>query len=173
MKPLLAFVLTTVLSLPAVAATPSFEAAASNVKGLVKTLKKNTAKDKKVVFGAATNMWQDTECYDIEFKKKQGALSNLHMLTSRTWIEECRRYGGRYGGCFPERRAWNHVQSVTIEVVGRVAPGPHEIFEVCMTGPWIKFKRTKQSPFQYDAKQTEENDIVRIKLTVKKPKAKK
>lgn len=174
MKRSLTVLAAAVFALPAQAA-PSLESAASDIPGALKTLGKSAAQDGAAIQAAAiSNIWHDTECMDVEFKAGEGALSNIHMITSRTWIEECRSIpmpnppGG--GICIPERRQWSHVASFRLEVVGRAPESPREVFEICMTGPWLKFKKAKVSPHRYDAEEVKDGEITRLRLTKKQTK---
>jgi len=171
-------ILSFIIALPAFAAGPTLESAASDVEGLIRTLKKETAQDQtQVEVAMIGGIWHETQCMDVVFEEKAGPESNIHILTSTTWIEDCRNIplpnppGG--GMCIPDRRPWSHAASFVVEVVGRSAPGPKEVFEVCMTGPWLKFGKVKQSPNKYDVKEVEEGRITRFKLTKKVPKPEK
>jgi len=150
----------------------TLEGTAGDIKSLVQDLKKQGQSEvPKIEVAQAKGMWQETNCYDVVFEADRGAKSDIHMVTSTTWIEECRPIGHPHGGCIPDRRPWNHVASFEIEILGRKAPAPREVFEVCMTGPWLKFEEVKESPFSYEVSEKEEGDVTRF--TLKKKTAEK
>jgi hypothetical protein len=161
------------LAFPAAAQAPSLESAASDVAGLVQGIRKSVSQDKTAVAAAAmTNIWHETHCMDVVFDEEQGAESNLHMLTSRTWIEECRPIGHPHGGCIPNRRPWSHVASFIIEIPARAAGAPAETFEVCMNGPWLQKPRVKKGPHRYSVSQRKEGSVTRFTLKKAEPKKK-
>lgn len=160
-------------AVPAFAEAPALETAAASVPALVHTLKKTAAEDKSVVAGAAiNNIWHETRCMDVVFEKGSGTESNLYMLTSRTWIEECRPIGIPHGGCIPDRRPWSHVASFSLSVAGRGPDSPKEVFEVCMNGPWLQNPTVKQGPSRYTVKKKEEGGVTRFSL-IKKEQSEK
>ncbi|MEK7744557.1 MAG: hypothetical protein AAB578_09250, partial [Elusimicrobiota bacterium] len=80
------------------------------------------------------------------------------QLVSRTWLEECRQIPTPPAGgiCVPEPRrliSWDE-KTVSIELKGRSAPSPKEVFEVCLWGRQLSLK-VKSSPHKYSVVETD------------------
>lgn len=123
--------------------TPALEQAASDIQA-----------------AAVTGLWVDTDCKDFVFGEDSPALSQAQDFRSETWLEECDNIplpnppGG--GICIPRRRMLRaDIRTVKIQVQGRSAPGPKEVFQVCLWGASLSLK-VKQSPNKYSvAEKTE------------------
>lgn len=165
--------LTTLLTLalavlPAAAQAPSLEAAAGDVKALVKGIRAEASVE-KIDFkpAAITGIYTDTDCQKINFAAAGPNVSQPVNLESRTWIEECTQINFPTGGgtCIPQGRrlmTWDE-KTVVVELAERGAPAANEVFEACLNGRWLSL-RVKTSPFKY--KWTEKDG--RFTVTLKK-----
>jgi hypothetical protein len=129
------------LSAPAVAA--DFEAAASDIKGVVTKAKDAAKKDKTEVKPIQAKYRSDRDCVHFRFKPEGPEVSDAVWLRSTEYREEChwqgdpRRGGG--GRVCHEVPAWTHRERVQLSLEGRqkLFPWEDEVFEVCLDGRWL------------------------------------
>ncbi len=141
------------------APAPALETAADDIPALTAGLKLEAA-EQKVPFKAAavTGIWVDLDCEKFVFEENSPARSDTRQLVSRTWLEECRQIPTPPAGgiCVPEPRrliSWDE-KTVSIELKGRSAPSPKEVFEVCLWGRQLSLK-VKSSPHKYSVVETD------------------
>ena len=134
----------------------ALEAAAGDVKTLVRDLRGEAGRSGgSIVAAGVTNIDMDYDCERFSYQENSPALSDIKVLMSRTWVEECDNISlpGGGGMCIPRRRViFTDEKTVQLEIKDRQVPGPKETFEVCLRGQWLNF-RTVSSPYKYDAKE--------------------
>jgi hypothetical protein len=145
------------------AETATVEAAASDITAALQQIKTDAAAQPAAAsFQAAsvTGMWVQTDCQQFVFDVNTPAVSQPKDFRSETWLEECDNIpmpnppGG--GICIPRRRMLRaDIRTVKVEVKGRQAPGPKEVFEVCLWGASLSLK-VKQSPSKYSVSEQQE-----------------
>jgi len=145
------------------AQTVSLEQSASDVKATLAQVKSDAkAQGAAANFRAAqvTGIDVRQDCKEFVFTENSPALSASQDFRSETWIEECDNIplpnppGG--GMCIPRRRLLSVDQrTVQVNIVGRQAPGPKEVFDVCLWGSSLHLS-VIQSPNKYKVQETSE-----------------
>jgi len=151
------FAILALLSAPAVAS--DFDAAASDIKGVVSTAKENAKSDKQEIKPIQAQYRAERDCVNFRFKPEGPNVSEAVWLRSTEYREECyysgdpRRGGG--GRVCHEVPGWTHRERVQITLEGRqkLFPWEDEIFEVCLEGNWLSAYALRVS-HKYEAHRT-------------------
>ena len=141
--------------------TSTIEQAASDVQATLQQAQKDASAEKAAFQAASvTGMWVETDCKKFVFDENSPAVSRPQDFRSETWLEECDNIplpnppGG--GICIPRRRLLRaDIRTVQVQVQGRSAPGPKEVFEACLWGASLSLK-VKQSPNKYSVAEKNE-----------------
>ncbi|MBI5242590.1 MAG: hypothetical protein HY922_02760 [Elusimicrobia bacterium] len=159
---LIVALLTLALTGVSCAAQVVVEQAASDIPAVLQAVKKAAAAEPAAAFQAAAMTGIDVQwdCKKFIFEESSPAESAPQDFRSETWLEECDNIpmpnppGG--GICIPRRRLLSVDQrTVKISITGRQAPGPKEVFEVCLWGRSLSLK-VKQSPNKYSVQEKNE-----------------
>ena len=112
----------------------------------------------------------DLDCTEFIFEANSPPVSPPETLLSRTWMEECERLPLPGGGCIPRRRQiGSYEKTVRVELLARESPGPREVFEVCLRGPWLSL-RVRSSPHGYDVQERDGHFTLKRKQPATMPR---
>ncbi|MCX5789824.1 MAG: hypothetical protein NTX64_15180 [Elusimicrobia bacterium] len=142
------------------------ERAAADIPAVLRQAKKDAAAQPYSTQALAWGGFQTTmDCKKFVFDVDTPAESKEQDLRSETWLEECMPGSGPI--CFPRRTLMRaDVRTVKILIPERQAPGPKEVFEVCLFGGSLSFD-VKQSPNKYKAEAKEE-PVLRVTYVLTK-----